>query len=314
MLFLFCARARVLPSLALISVDYAATEGWIGVNVEPRSSPPSFVSFTVLPSLAFFEFIPLRKSNIQQTGPPGDSSAVYKEGDVVGLTDVKVGQEYEIVMTTRWGLYRYRLGDVVRVTGFCNTFPQVSYVCRKNVLLSINIGKNTKKDLKAVVSTAAKWLAKVSREAMQLVDYTSYADRRTMPGHYVIFWEVDVSSSKRKTRGCSNEYGANTHSFVSMQQLLTWLAECATLMDGGFVEPGYVTSRKMNTIGALELCLVQRGTFAKLMDRFMSRGTAMTQYKSPRCIVSPDALFILREIACTTLLALISVDYAATEG
>ncbi|MCO5550168.1 hypothetical protein L7F22_003650 [Adiantum nelumboides] len=289
--------------IALISADYAATEGWIGVNVEPRSSPPSSVSFTVLPSLAFFEFIPLRRSNIQQAGPPGDCSAVYEEGDAVCLTDVKVGQEYEIVMTTRWGLYRYRLGDVVRVTGFCNACPQVSYVCRKNVLLSINIDKNTEKDLKAVVSTAAKRLAKVSGEAMQLVDYTSYADRRTAPGHYVIFWEVDVCSSKRKTRGCPDEYGANTHSFVSKQQFLTWLAECATLMDRGSVEPGYVTSRKMNTIGALELCLVQRGTFAKLLDRFMSQGAAMTQYKTPRCIVSSDALSILRESACTTLLS-----------
>ncbi|MCO5591141.1 hypothetical protein L7F22_045122 [Adiantum nelumboides] len=288
--------------IALISADYAATEGWIGVNVEPRSSPPSSVSFTVLPSLAFFEFIPLHRS-IQQADPSSDGSAVYEEGHAVGLTDVKVGQEYEIVMTTRWGLYRYRLGDVVRVTGFCNACPQVSYVCRKNVLLSINIDKSTEKDLKAVVSTAAKRLAEVSGEAMQLVDYTSYADRRTAPGHYVIFWEVDVCSNKRKTRKCPDKYGVDVHSFVSKQQLLTWLAECATLMDKAFVEPGYVTSRKMNTIGALELCLVERGTFAKLLDRFMSRGAAMTQYKTPRCIVSPDALSILRESACTTLLS-----------
>ncbi|KAI5060230.1 hypothetical protein GOP47_0024650 [Adiantum capillus-veneris] len=276
--------------IPLVSADYAATEGWIGVNVEPRSSPPSSVSFTVLPSLAFFEFIPLRRS-IQEQGPAGAASAAYEEGHPVGLTDVKVGQEYEIVMTTRWGLYRYRLGDVVRVTGFYNAAPQVSYVCRKNVLLSINIDKNTEKDLKAVVSTAAKRLAEVSGEAMQLVDYTSYADRRTAPGHYVIFWEVDV---------CKNQ---KTQNFVSKQQLQTWLGECATLMDRAFVEPGYVTSRKMNTIGALELCLVQRGTFAKLLDRFMSRGAAITQYKTPRCIVSPDALSILRESACTTLLS-----------
>ncbi|MCO5550164.1 hypothetical protein L7F22_003646 [Adiantum nelumboides] len=221
---------------------------WIGVNVEPRSSPPSSVSFcTAQPGL--LRVHPFAQIQYTAGGTLGGGSVVYEEGDAVGLTEVKVGQEYEIVMTMRWGLYRYRLGDVVRVTDFCNTCPQVSYVCKKNVLLSINIDKNTEKDLKAVVSTAAKRLAEVSEETMQLMDYTSYTDRRTVLGHYVIFWEVDVYSNKRKTRGCPDEYGANTHSFVSKQQLLTWLAECTTLMDRGFVEPGYVTSHKMTPLG-----------------------------------------------------------------
>ncbi|MCO5591142.1 hypothetical protein L7F22_045123 [Adiantum nelumboides] len=102
-------------------------------------------------------------------------------------------------------------------------------------------------------------------------------------------------------QGITDEYGADAHSCVSNQQLLTWLAECATLMDRAFVEPDYVTSRKMNTIGTLELCLVKRGTFGMLLDCFMTRGAAMTKYKTPRCIVLSDALSILRKSACTTL-------------
>lgn len=96
--------------LPLVSADYAATEGWIGVNVNPRSFPPSNVSFTIVPNLAFFEFIPLHRSTMMKAGVAtttpinGPSlSAAYEEGSPVGLTEVKLGQEYEIVMTTQWG-------------------------------------------------------------------------------------------------------------------------------------------------------------------------------------------------------------------
>ena len=54
------------------------------------------------------------------------------------------------------GLYRYRLGDVVRVTGFYNSTPQLSYMCRKNLLLTLNIDKITKKDLQIAFEKATR--------------------------------------------------------------------------------------------------------------------------------------------------------------
>lgn len=166
------------------------------------------------------------------------------------------------------GLYRYRLGDVVRITGFFNAAPQFAYVCRKNVLLSINIDKTTEKDLKGVVTKAAK---KLAEKGTEIIDYTSYADRSTKPGHYKMFMEVGGKQPEEEL-----------------------LKECATLMDIAFVEPGYVTSRKMHTIGPLELCVVKKGTFSQLLDRYMqARGAPITQYKTPRCIVADDLLLAL---------------------
>lgn len=269
----------------LVSADYGATEAWIAVNVNPRS-PPNNVSFTVVPSLAYFEFIPLYRPRYREVNAQV-STAAYEEGEPAGLTEVKVGQEYEIVLTTYGGLYRYRLGDVVRVTGFYNSSPQLAYVCRKNVVLSINIDKNTEKDLKLVVARAVSRLAEASGGALEVADYTSYADVRTTPGHYVIFWELGKS-----TPSVRNQKNFRSYSERSWEEDL--LAECATLLDVSFVEPGYVTSRKMNTIGPLELCVVRRGTFARLLDRYVTRGAAITQYKTPRCIVSSDLLAILR--------------------
>lgn len=73
--------------LPLISADYGASEGWIGVNVNPKS-PPELATFAVLPNIGYFEFIPL------------DS-----ERTCVGLTEVEVGKEYEVVTTSFAGAY-----------------------------------------------------------------------------------------------------------------------------------------------------------------------------------------------------------------
>ena len=54
------------------------------------------------------------------------------------------------------GLYRYRLGDVVKVMGFHNSTPMLKFVRRSNLLLTINIDKNTEKDLQLAVEAAAK--------------------------------------------------------------------------------------------------------------------------------------------------------------
>lgn len=72
--------------LPLLSADYGSSEGWIGANVRPRL-PPEQASFAVLPNIGYFEFIPLRES--------GD----HGEPTPVGLTQVKVGEEYEILIT-----------------------------------------------------------------------------------------------------------------------------------------------------------------------------------------------------------------------
>ncbi|PIA40783.1 hypothetical protein AQUCO_02400091v1 [Aquilegia coerulea] len=83
--------------LPIVSADYGSTESWIGVNVDP-SSPPEEVTFTVVPTISYFEFIPLYR---QKQG----CSVVdnFIEDDPVPLSQVQVGQEYEVVLTTFTG-------------------------------------------------------------------------------------------------------------------------------------------------------------------------------------------------------------------
>lgn len=251
--------------LPLLTSDYGSSEGWIGTNVKPRV-PPELATYTVLPQIGYFEFIPLTELE----GTKGDETFLCMDPKPVGLTEVKLGEEYEIVITNPAGLYRYRLGDVVKVMGFHNSAPEVKFVRRSNLLLSINIDKNTENDLQIAVEAASQVLA---GEKLEVVDYTSHIDLSKEPGHYVIFWEISGEASEDV------------------------LGECCTCLDKSFVDAGYTSSRKVNWIGALELRVVRRGTFQKILEHSLALGAAVSQFKTPRCVgpTNTKVLQILNE-------------------
>lgn len=77
--------------LPLMSADYGSSEGWIGANTNPKMSP-EFATFTVLPNIGYFEFIPLGSEHETSMKP-------------VDLTQVEVGKEYEILITSVAGSF-----------------------------------------------------------------------------------------------------------------------------------------------------------------------------------------------------------------
>ncbi|XP_076898268.1 indole-3-acetic acid-amido synthetase GH3.10-like [Bidens hawaiensis] len=249
--------------LPLVSAEYGSTESWIGVNMDPSSASEN-VTFTVVPTFSYFEFIPLHRDAV--VGAGGAAYDDYIEDDPVPLSDVKIGQQYEIVLTTFTGLYRYRLGDVVEVAGFYQRSPKLKFLCRRKLILTINIDKNTENDLQLAVQKGSQPLINSGAE---LVDFTSHADTKNQPGHYVVYWEI---------KGDVNEHV---------------LARCCKEMDAAFVDHGYVVSRKTNSIGPLELCIVERGTFRKIMEHFIGNGATMSQFKTPRCTSNKVLLKIL---------------------
>lgn len=242
--------------LPLLSADYGASEGWVGSNVNP-TLPPEEVTYAVLPNIAYFEFIPLEKPKWEETEIC--SSVHYIESEPVGLTEVEVGKIYEVVITNFAGLYRYRLGDIVKIAGFHNATPELQFICRRSLVLSVNIDKNTEKDLQLAVEAAEKLLA---AEKLEVVDFTSLVDRSSEPGHYVVFWEL------------SSDDGASEDV----------LSGCASCMDLAFADAGYVGSRKTQTIGALELRVLRKGAFAQVMNHYLSLGGAVSQFKTPRFV------------------------------
>lgn len=90
--------------LPLVCTMYASSECYFGVNLNPLCKP-SEVSYTLIPTMAYFEFLPVHRNN----GATNNSISMPKslnekeQRDLVDLVDVKLGQEYELVVTTYAG-------------------------------------------------------------------------------------------------------------------------------------------------------------------------------------------------------------------
>ncbi|CAH8387514.1 unnamed protein product [Eruca vesicaria subsp. sativa] len=247
--------------LPLVCTMYASSECYFGVNLRPLCKP-SEVSYTLIPTMAYFEFLPVHRNNGVTSSISLPKALTEKEQqELVDLVDVKLGQEYELVVTTYAGLYRYRVGDVLRVAGFKNNAPQFSFICRKNVVLSIDSDKTDEVELQNAVKNAVTHLVPFDAS---LSEYTSYADTSSIPGHYVLFWEL-----------CLN---GNTPVPPSVFE------DCCLTIEESFnsvYRQGRVSDK---SIGPLEIRVVESGTFDKLMDYAISLGASINQYKTPRCV------------------------------
>ncbi|CAL4973672.1 unnamed protein product [Urochloa decumbens] len=237
--------------LPLACTMYASSECYFGLNLKPMCKPGD-VAYTLIPTMCYFEFLPLRCSNNAKAEP--------SHRDLVDLVDVKLGHEYELVVTTYSGLCRYRVGDVLRVAGFKNEAPMFSFVRRQNVALSIDSDKTDETELHAAVSGAVQHLAPFGAS---LVEYTSYADAGAIPGHYVLFWEL---------RAGTTDVPASVFEdcCLSVEEALNSVYRQCRACD--------------RSIGPLEIRVVSEGTFDKLMDYAISRGASINQYKAPRCV------------------------------
>ncbi|XP_022877558.1 indole-3-acetic acid-amido synthetase GH3.6-like [Olea europaea var. sylvestris] len=263
--------------LPLVCTMYASSECYFGVNLNPLCKP-SEVSYTLIPTMAYFEFLPVHKNNDTTNSVPLSKSLSEKEQqELVDLVDVKLGQDYELVVTTYAGLYRYRVGDVLRVAGFKNSAPQFNFICRKNVVLSIDSDKTDEVELQNAVKNAVSHLIPFDAH---LIEYTSYADTTTIPGHYVLYWELSVNGSTPVPPSVLEDC-------------------CLTIEESlnSVYRQGRVSDK---SIGALEIKIVEAGTFDKLMDYAISLGASINQYKTPRCVKFAPIVELLnfRVVSC----------------
>ncbi|KAF5800566.1 putative GH3 family protein [Helianthus annuus] len=174
------------------------------------------------------------------------------------------------------GLNRYRIGDVLQVTGFHNRAPQFRFICRRNVILSIDNDKTNEEDLHKSVMAAKRLLEPYNA---LLVEYTSYADTSSVPGHYVIYWEIKHCTVLEK---------------APSPLVPKVLQDCCIAIeeDLDYIYRRCRTNDK--SIGPLEIRVVKSGTFEVLMDLFIKEGASINQYKTPRCIKSEAALKLLK--------------------
>ena len=90
--------------LPLVCTMYASSECYFGVNLNPLCKP-SEVAYTLIPTMGYFEFLPVQRNinGVTNSISMPKSLTEKEQQDLIELTDVKLGHEYELVITTYAG-------------------------------------------------------------------------------------------------------------------------------------------------------------------------------------------------------------------
>ncbi|GHU54494.1 plant auxin-responsive GH3 [Clostridia bacterium] len=229
---------------------YAASEAIVAVATGIEEE-----FYTLIPDSGFYEFIPEDAKDETQT---------------LTLDKLEEGKNYEIVITNVSGLYRYRIGDVVRVSGYYNQTPRICFMYRKNQLVSIAGEKTDESMIKWAVSELARETGDV------FFDYSVYADTETSPGRYVLFVEPKDIIPQEKLKG--------------YRDIIEDKLSAANPSAGAKIKSG--------ALGSVALEVLQQQTYYLHRDQKIAHGVSENQMKPVRVISKPEDkkfFFALRE-------------------
>lgn len=236
-------------NIQVYSPVYGASEGTIAINPYVKK-----IEYVIIPDTLYYEFI--LKEHIEERNPT-----------TLNISELKVGNYYEIVITNYAGLYRYRLGDVIKVVGFYNKCPSIEFVYRKNQVLNMVSEKTSEEQMTVVIKNTDEKLK------LNLVDYTTSADNSITPGRYIFYFEV-------KNKNIQNQKIENV---LELELRKSNLA--------------YARARDNKKIGKVSVILLKEGTFWVIKKTLIDKGASNNQLKIPRVIT--DNKLIL-SILCTS--------------
>lgn len=227
-------------SLPIYSPAYASTEAMIGIN--PYANK---IRYVIIPDTAFYEFIPIDES--------GEGSQ-----HTLCLDELKVGEKYEVVVTNYAGLYRYKIGDVIKVVDFYNNCPEVEFLYRKNQVLNMVSEKTNEEHLANSVRST------IRRLNLNLVDYTTMPDNSITPGRYTFYFEIKNNKSNYKLE--------------SLEKTLDSEIRKANL--------AYDRARNNKRLGMVKVIPLFPNTFELIKESLLTKGISKNQIKIPRVIAN----------------------------
>ncbi|KAG2367157.1 GH3 auxin-responsive promoter [Suillus spraguei] len=158
------------PSVSIQAPGYGSSEGGIAITYHKGDVKTDFkVVFVDVVT----EFLDVRSNEPSER--------------VLSIWELVPGGHYEPLLTTRNGLWKYRLGDVVTVKGFApdDGLPIINYLHRREGGLVMAFGTTcTESQLTdAIVSAANRWIG-------QIIDFTIVGDDRDTPITYGYLVEI----------------------------------------------------------------------------------------------------------------------------
>ena len=174
---------KYVGDLPMHNMGYAASEGFFAVPVELNAT-----DYVLLSRCEVFEFLPVDAE--EGTKP-------------LKLHEIEVGKEYEIIITNFSGLYRYRICDVVKVTGMYKNTPKVEFLYRTNMGLNLANEKTTTQMLDYVADAVEK------KFDISLDGYSFFSEAKSKTPHYVMLLESKGSDVPTKKKAEIEEFVDN---------------------------------------------------------------------------------------------------------
>ncbi|KAJ8042886.1 putative indole-3-acetic acid-amido synthetase GH3.11 [Holothuria leucospilota] len=258
-------QTNIAAGVPIYSYCYNSSEGAQGVNLWPFDDDIQFLPFH---DVAVFEFIP------EEAMDEGEPPTYF-------LHEVEVGQNYEVAVTQGCGLYRYRMGDVVRVTGFYRSCPKVSFLYRRAMLLNLDGEKVSQPIVADSLKDALTIWPGLILERYCVVESPLVSDvmntkvRGASPLHYVFFLQLKAHE------------GRNLHE-VDVQVL-------SKRVDEGICSRHIrYKQRRINRFSSPEVFLVNDNAFQDLRKYILkSEKVSAVQMKLPLRLRTPEMVEVM---------------------
>lgn len=152
-------RPYLARDVLFMDCGYGASEANINMPMEPETPSGALTIYTY-----FFEFLP-------------------RDGGAPLLAhELETGKDYELLLTTNAGLYRYRIHDIIHVDGFFGTTPMIHFRAKAGDVANLSGEKLDGPLLQEMIRKAVS--DRFGTKALQV--YPDMAERR-----YVIYIEPD---------------------------------------------------------------------------------------------------------------------------
>ncbi|XP_041483725.1 indole-3-acetic acid-amido synthetase GH3.3-like [Lytechinus variegatus] len=269
-------KTKYAEDIPLVNFGYGNSEGmFLAHSPWFHEDNRSMVPF---PNFAFFEFIRLEDAKENQPR-------------TFLIDELEIGKEYEIVFTQDSGLYRYRVGDVIRITGYHYNCPTFEFMYRMGLMLNLRYEKMNQVVLKEGLQSAVGQF-----NCIRLVDYavaestiipassSAFEGGEDMP-YYVMFLELRQEEQMRENKQSE---------FVDAEQIKTTIDNELRARNSD-----YHRLRREGSISHPRIYLMKHGTFDDLKQYVVTTtNTTANQYKVPRRIRTLDTFNFMYDHVC----------------
>ena len=201
--------------------------------------------FCLLTDASFFEF--------------RDPLSSDDDNNTIMMNQLEVGKEYEVILTNLGGFYRYKIQDVIRVLGFYNNLPLITFAYRKGQLANIAGEKTTEEHLNEAVTRLGKELN------VDITDFALYLDTDRPISRYVLLIEPDTPLKIDK----EGKYSKIFHEIIRD------------------VNKEYSVADDRGSLGEPLVLIQQQQTHALWRDYKLMKGSSANQVKPVRILDTP---------------------------